>query len=84
MMFGLKTALETFQRIIMEIFAECIPGFMQVFQDDFTVFGETANHLRQIQICIQKCHEAKLSLNPAKCTVAVTRGMLVGDIVSKE
>ena len=35
MMFSLKTAPATFQRIIMEIFAEYIPGFMQVFLDDF-------------------------------------------------
>ena len=35
MMFGLKTALATFQRIIMEIFGEYILGYMQVFLDDF-------------------------------------------------
>ena len=31
MMFGLKTALATFQRVIQEIFHEYIPTFMQVF-----------------------------------------------------
>ena len=35
MMFSLKTAPTTFQRIIMEIFAEYIPGCMQVCLDDF-------------------------------------------------
>ena len=64
MMFGLQTAPTTFQRIIMEIFAEYIPGFMQVFLDDFIVFGETSDHLRHIQVCLQKCREARLSLNP--------------------
>ena len=39
MMFGLKTASATFQRIIMEIFGEYIPGFMQVFLDDFAVYS---------------------------------------------
>ena len=38
MMFGLKTAPATFQRIIMEIFEEFILAFMQVFLDDFVVF----------------------------------------------
>jgi hypothetical protein len=38
MMFGLKTALATFQRIVIKIFEEYIPGFMQVFLDDFTIF----------------------------------------------
>ena len=35
MMFGLKTTPTTFQRIIMEMFGEYIPAFMQVFLDDF-------------------------------------------------
>ena len=40
MMFGLKTAPTTFQRIIMEIFGEYIPSFMQVFLDDFDVYNQ--------------------------------------------
>ena len=39
MMFGLKTAPTTFQRIIMEIFGEFIPAFMHVFLDDFAVYS---------------------------------------------
>ena len=43
MMFGLKTALATFHRIIMEIFGEFIPAFMQVFLDDFVVYSRKEN-----------------------------------------
>jgi hypothetical protein len=39
MIFGLKTTPPTFQWIIMEIFEDYIPRFMQVFLDDFVVFG---------------------------------------------
>ena len=39
MMFGLKTAPTTFQRIIAEILENYIPTFMQVFLDDFAVYG---------------------------------------------
>jgi hypothetical protein len=83
MMFGLKTAPATFQRIIMEIFEEYIPGLMQVFQDDFAVFETRKAHLQHVELCLKKCREARLSLNPAKCAFAVTSGMLLGDIVSK-
>ena len=38
-MFGLKTAPTTFQWIIMEIFGEYIPAFMQAFLDDFAVYN---------------------------------------------
>ena len=52
MMFGLKTVPATFQRIIMEIFVEYIPSFMQAFLDDFAVFGDAKEHLRYIQLCL--------------------------------
>jgi hypothetical protein len=84
MMFGLKMAPATFQRIIMEIFEEYIPGFMQVFLDDFAVFGTRKAHLQHVKMCLDKCRKARLSLNPAECAFAVTNGMLLGNIVSKE
>jgi hypothetical protein len=84
MMFGLKTAPTTFQRIIIEIFEEYIPGFMQVFIEDFAVFGTCKAHLQHVELCLKKCREACLSLNPAKCAFAVTKGMLLGHIVSKD
>jgi hypothetical protein len=84
MMFGLKTAPATFHRVIMEIFEEYIPGFMQVFLDDFAVFGTHKMHLQHVELCLRKCREARLSLNPAKCAFAVTSGRLLGHIVSKD
>ena len=47
-MFGLKTAPTTFQRIIMEIFGEFIPAFMQVFLDDFVVYSREGDHLQYL------------------------------------
>ena len=44
MMFRLKTAPTTLERVIQEIFADYIPTFMQVFLDDFvvhTIVGST-------------------------------------------
>ena len=46
MMFGLKTTLATFQRIITEIFGEYIMAFMQVLFEDFVVYGARAEHLQ--------------------------------------
>ena len=45
MMFGLKIALDTFQRIITEIFDEYITVFMQVFLDNFAIYGQQLEHL---------------------------------------
>ena len=40
MMYGLKTTIETFERVIQEIFTDYILAFMQVFLDDFTVCSQ--------------------------------------------
>ena len=84
MMFGLKTAPATFQRTITEIFGEYIPAFMQVFLDDFAVYGTATDHLQQLQLCLERCRVSRLSLNPAKCDFGVTSGSLLGHIVSRE
>jgi hypothetical protein len=55
MMFGLKMAPATSQRIIMEIFEDYISGFMQVFLDDFAVFRSQKMHLQHVEMCVQKC-----------------------------
>jgi hypothetical protein len=58
MMFGLKTALATFQRIIMESFEDYIPGFMQVFLDDL-LFSEPVRHTCNTSSCASKSVEKR-------------------------
>ena len=84
MMFGFKTAPTTFQRIITEIFNEYIPAFMQVFLDDFAVYGQRLEHLTQLLLCLNRFCQARLSLNPAKCAFLVTSSNLLEHIVSQE
>ena len=84
MMLRLKTVSATFQRIITEIFGEYIPAFMQVFLDDFRVYGMQNEHLRHLRLCLERCRAARLSLNPANCAFGVANGVLLGHIVSRE
>ena len=84
MMFGLKTAPATFQRIISENFEDFIPVFMQVFLDDFAVYGQQSEHLAHLRLCLERCRHARLSLNPAKWAFYVTSGALLGHILSQD
>ena len=84
MMVGLKTAPTTFQRIITKKFDEYIPAFMQVFLEDFAVYGQRLEHMTQLRLCLDRCRQAWLSLNPAKCAFLVTSANLLGHIVSQE
>ena len=52
MMFGLKTTPATFQRIITEIFHDYISAFMQVFLNDFAVYGHCLEHMTQLRLCL--------------------------------
>ena len=79
MMFGLKTTPATFND-----FGEYIPAFMQVFLNDFAVYGTRKDHLHHLRLCLERCRTTQLSLNLAKCVVGVTSGTLLGHIVSKE
>ena len=76
MMFGLKTAPTTFRWIIMEIFGEFIPTFMQVFLDDFAVYSRKGEHLDYLRLCLEKRRRYQLSLNPSKCVFGVTSGVV--------
>ena len=82
MMFVLKTAPTTFQRVIQEIFGEYIPTFMQVFLNDFVVYSRKSEHFEHLRLCLEKCRKGRLSLYPAKCAFGVTGGTLLGHIVS--
>ena len=84
MMFALKTTPTTFQRIISEVFGESIPTFMQVFLNDFTVYGARKDHMHHLCLCLERCRAARLSLNPTKCAFNVTSCALLGYIVSSE
>ena len=60
------------------------PNIMQVFLDDFAVYGHRLEHMTQLRLCLDRCRQARLSLNPAKCAFLVTSGNLLGHIVNQE
>ena len=84
MMFSLKIALATFQRVIMEIFSDYIPAFMLVFLDDFVVHSRRIEHFKHLRLYLERCRQRRLSLNPAKCVFWVTSVLLLGHIVSRD
>ena len=68
----------------MEIFGEYILGFMQVFLDDFAVYNRHTEPLDHLRLCLEKCREYRLTLNPEKCVFGIANGNLLGHIVSKD
>ncbi|KAK6149564.1 hypothetical protein DH2020_017089 [Rehmannia glutinosa] len=79
MPFGLCNAPATFQRCMMAIFHDLIENVMEVFMDDFSVFGDSFdNCLHNLSLVLQRCEETNLVLIWEKCHFMVRDGIVLG------
>ncbi|KAH9792872.1 hypothetical protein KPL71_004324 [Citrus sinensis] len=64
MPFGLCNAPATFQRCMLSIFSNMVERFLEVFMDDFSVFGDSFDQcLHHLTLVLQRCIEKNLVLN---------------------
>ncbi|CAM8951092.1 unnamed protein product [Rhodiola kirilowii] len=85
MSFGLCNAPGTFQRVVTSIFSDMIGTFIEVFMDDFTVYGNTFDAcLDNLNRVLERCVSMNLVLNYEKCHFMVTHGVVLGHVVSHE
>src|SRR6185503_10026302 len=84
MSFGLCNAPALSQRCMMSIFSDMIEEIMEVFMDDFSVYGKTFDHcLENLDKVLQRCTEKDLVLNWEKCHFMVREGIVLGHLVSE-
>ncbi|KAD7476986.1 hypothetical protein E3N88_00122 [Mikania micrantha] len=84
MPFGLCNAPATFQRCMVAIFHDMIEDSMEVFMDDFSVFGSSFDHcLRNLDRMLARCVETNLMLNWEKCHFMVKEGIVLGHKISR-
>nr|GEZ94070.1 reverse transcriptase domain-containing protein [Tanacetum cinerariifolium] len=83
--FGLCNAPETFQRCMMAIFQDMIEKTMEVFMDDFFVFGNSfSTCLTNLKNMLKMCEDTKLALNWEKSHFMVKEGIVLGHKISKK
>ncbi|KAK2359233.1 hypothetical protein QL285_084625 [Trifolium repens] len=83
MPFGLCNAPATFQRCMQAIFSDLIEKCIEVFMDDFSVFGPSFAHcLNNLDTVLKRCVETNLVLNWEKCHFMVTEGIVLGHKIS--
>ncbi|RDX75197.1 Retrovirus-related Pol polyprotein, partial [Mucuna pruriens] len=83
MPFGLCNAPSTFQRCMFSIFSDLLEECMEVFMDDFTVYADTFEAcLGNLSRVLKRCMETNLVLNYEKCHFMVTKGIVLGHLVS--
>jgi hypothetical protein len=75
MPFSLCNAPASFQRCKMAIFSEFIEEIIEVFMDDFSIYGNTfMNCLANLEKVLTRCAEVDLVLNWEKCHFMVKQG----------
>nr|GFA82198.1 reverse transcriptase domain-containing protein [Tanacetum cinerariifolium] len=85
MLFGLCNAPGTFQRCMMAIFHDMIEKTMEVFMDDFSVFGNSfSTWLTNLENMLKRCEDTKLALNWEKSRIMVKEGIVLGHKISKK
>nr|GEU38267.1 reverse transcriptase domain-containing protein [Tanacetum cinerariifolium] len=79
MPFGLCNAPGTFQRCMMAIFHDMIEKTMEVFMDDFSVFGNSFQCcLSYLEKMLKRCEDTNLCLNWEKSHLMVKEGIVLG------
>ena len=67
----------------MAIFFEFIENIMEVFMDDFFVYGSSFDDcLNNLSRVLQRCEEVNLVVNWEKCHFMVNKGVVLEHLVS--
>ncbi|KAL5555432.1 hypothetical protein UlMin_037668 [Ulmus minor] len=79
MPFGLCNAPTTFQRCMISIFSDMVEKYIEVFMDDFSIFGYSFdNCLSNLSLILQRCVDTNLVLDWEKCHFMVREGIVLG------
>ena len=66
----------------MSIFSDLAKEVMEIFMDDFTVYGfNFENCLHNLGTVLQRCQDKNLALNWEKCQFMVTEGIVLGHMI---
>jgi hypothetical protein len=85
MSFGLCNAPTSFERCMMTILSDLIEKVMEVFMDDFSIYGKTfMGCLANLDKVLKQCQMAILVLNWEKCHLMVQEGIVLGHKISEK
>eukprot|EP00253_Pinus_taeda_P017912 PITA_17912 len=73
-----------FSQIMVVAFKEFIHKFLEVYLDDWIVFGLVKKHVASLRLMLDTCRQHKIALNLNKCTFLVPFRNLLGHVVCKQ
>jgi transposase InsO family protein len=66
------------------VFKEFIHQFLEVYLDDWTVYGLLKDHVEVLRLILERCRYCQISLNIKKCIFRTSFGILLDHIVCKQ
>ena len=64
---------------MMAMFFDLVEEAMEIFMDDFSIYGSIFDHfLKNFETILQRCKDKNLALNWEKCRFMVTEGIILG------
>ena len=84
MPFGLKNTPAIFSRVVIAFFKEFIHKFLEVYFDDWIIFGLMNKCVQALRLMLAKCRENKISLNLKNYIFYVPFSILLGHVVCKQ
>ena len=68
---------------MMSIFSDLAKEVMEIFMDDFTVYGSSFEHcLQNLATVLHRCQDKNLALNWENCHFMMTEGIVLGHRIS--
>ncbi|KAM2680987.1 hypothetical protein EV2_012705 [Malus domestica] len=84
MLFGLKNAGGTYQRLVNSMFAEQIGKSMEVYVDDMLVKSKHVDqHIAKLSETFTILKTYRMRLNPNKCAFGIGSGKFLGFMISQ-
>jgi hypothetical protein len=84
MTFGLCNTPASFQRCMMAVFSKFIKEIVEVFVDDFSIYGKMfVDCLANLDKVLTRCAEVDLVLNWEKCHFMVKQGIVLRHVISE-
>jgi hypothetical protein len=81
---SLSNAPASFQHCMMAVFSKFIEEIVEVFMDDFSVYGKTfMDCLANLDKVLTRCAEVDLVSNWEKCHFMVKQGIVLGHVISE-
>ena len=84
MPFGIKNELAIFSRIVVSAFKDFIHKFLEVYFDDWTMFGLVRDHIESLCMMLYRCCQYQIALNSKKCILCAPFGVLLGHVVCRD